>query len=68
MDIPFMGMVMSFGELLLPLLDTFGGSTAAISKLYLIETYSTKFLIKIRNLTIYIRSNIQFVTVQLSVH
>ncbi|XP_072018079.1 monocarboxylate transporter 7-like [Amphiura filiformis] len=31
LDIPFMGMVMSFGELLLPLLDTFGGSTAAIS-------------------------------------
>ncbi|XP_022089594.1 monocarboxylate transporter 13-like [Acanthaster planci] len=31
LDIPFMGMVMSFGELLLPLLDTFGGGTAAIS-------------------------------------
>ena len=32
LDIPFMGMVMSFGELLLPLLDTFGGGTATISK------------------------------------
>ena len=34
LDIPFMGMVMSFGELLLPLLDTFGGGTAAISEYY----------------------------------
>ncbi|XP_077991651.1 monocarboxylate transporter 13-like [Glandiceps talaboti] len=31
LDVPFFGMVMSFGELLLPLLDTFGGGTAAIS-------------------------------------
>ncbi|XP_071952885.1 monocarboxylate transporter 13-like isoform X2 [Antedon mediterranea] len=31
LDVPFMGMVMSFGELLSPLLDTFGGGTALIS-------------------------------------
>ncbi|XP_006817780.2 monocarboxylate transporter 13-like [Saccoglossus kowalevskii] len=31
LQVPFMGMVMSFGEMLLPLLDTFGGGTVGIS-------------------------------------